>query len=160
MSLLGLLSMLGLLPACDEQDARTAFQVMPASNRVALGPLDDYREIGVDRRHVEDRGVFLVTTSPRPDAGEKMLFALRSTCPHDGYRLVHDDLSNRFKCPRGNHRFTGEGLPATPGYQGPAMVRVAVLNRDGDLVIAPDRRFYFQKQQWSLEHSMLLLDEE
>lgn len=155
--------MLGLLvsvSACDERDARTAFQVMPASYRVNLGPLDEYRELGVYEQHAESHGVFLVHTQSGPDAKESMLFALRRACPHDGHRLQNDSLSNRFDCPRGGHRYTVEGLPTTPGYQGPAMVRVAVLEKNGNLVIAPDRRFYFQKQQWSLEHSMLVLEKD
>ncbi|MFW6336332.1 MAG: hypothetical protein ACOC3G_04315 [Phycisphaeraceae bacterium] len=149
--------LLASLAGCDERDTRTAFQIMPSTDRVTLGPLDDYRDLGVYETHAKKHGVFLVTTRPGPGMGEKMLFALRHTCPHDGQRLHYDAMTNRFDCPRGDHHFTVEGLPTTPGYEGPAMVRVAVLNKQGDLVIAPDRLFYFQKQQWSLEHSMLLL---
>ena len=152
------IGLLATVSACDERDARTAFQVMPASDRVNLGPLDEYRELGVYTQHAPSHGVFLVHTQSRPDARESTLFALRRACPHDGHRLQYDSLSNRFDCPRGGHRYTVEGLPTTPGYQGPAMVRVAVMEKNGNLVIAPDRRFYFQKQQWSLEHSMLVLE--
>jgi hypothetical protein len=152
--------LLASLPGCDERDTRTAFQVMPSTDRVTLGPLDDYRELGVYKMHAKKHGVFVVTTRPGPDMGEKMLFALRSTCPHDGQRIHYDGMTNRFDCPRGDHHFTVEGLPTTPGYEGPAMVRVAVQEKKGDLVIAPDRLFYFQKQQWSLDHSMLLLGDD
>lgn len=154
-----LLGLLASVAACDEHDSRTAFQVMPSSERVSLGALDQYRERGVYTRHAKGHGVFIVNTRSGPDANEAMLFALRHTCPHDGRPLHYDGMTNRFDCPRHDHHFTVEGLPTTPGYEGPAMVRVAVLNKQGDLVIAPDRLFYFQKQQWSLEHSMLLLED-
>ena len=148
------LPLLPALPACDDEDGRLSLQVMPVRHRVELGPIEDYADVGVVTDHVADHGLFVVTTRP---ADEKILVALRATCPHDGQRVIHDELSNRFKCPRGGHRFTLEGLPATTAYQGPALVRVAVMNKHGKLTVAPEHEYRFQAQEWSLEPSMLLL---
>lgn len=147
--------MLLTLAACDDRDGRGTLQVMPTINRVLLDPIETYRGVGIDDRHLDAHGLYIVKVRP---AGETLLFALEAICPHgQGHRVRFDDMTGRFRCMGDSHRFTREGLPAERDYQGKALARVAVAVVDGRLAIYPEQRYYFEKQEWSAPRSMVVL---
>ena len=115
-----------------------------------IGFPDDY-EIGlVDIRWQEKFATWIIRSS-------EYIYALSTTCTHLGCTPNWLENENKFKCPCHGSGFRKSGI----NFEGPAprpleRYRI-VLADDGQILIDKNRKFQYEKGQWSDSESFLVV---
>ena len=96
-------------------------------DRIAMGPLDDYRSAGVSTRWVSRHGVWLVHHEGR-------LIALEARCTHLGCKPEWNAGRGVFRCPCHGSRFAPDGQVLT-GPATEALHRYAIRVERNEVVV-------------------------
>lgn len=128
-------------PALNRDDKRLrAFRIGPASK---------YRQPGVYDDFVDSHGIYLVSA-------HDMLVALSARSTEADVRVRFDDVSGLFRCPSSGALYTSDGLAwaDSPASRSLDRCRIRALglidDPDVEMLVDPQRRFSFEKNQWSM----------
>lgn len=121
-----------------------------------IGSPDLYAD-GIDERHKRKYGIWVIKQSG-------LIVALSTTCTHLGCTPNWLAAANKIKCPCHGSGFRGPNGSiddAGINFEGPAprpLERYAIrLASDGQILIDKSRKFQFEKGQWQLSDSFLVL---
>ena len=113
-----------------------------------VGPPTDYG-MGVDERHKESDGVWIVRTNDDIVQHASGFYVLISTCTHLGCTPNYLAAENKFKCPCHGSGFRVTGI----NFEGPAprpleRARV-VLAEDGQILVDKSHHYQQELGQWA-----------
>jgi cytochrome b6-f complex iron-sulfur subunit len=111
--------------------------------------------MGVDERHKESDGVWVVRTNDDMVQHASGFYALISTCTHLGCTPNYLSAEGKFKCPCHGSGFRLTGI----NFEGPAprpleRARI-VLAEDGQILVDKSVHYQYELGQWSAKESFL-----